>query len=168
MTFCIIGSPHAFARNSHEVGVQFAIAVFVVEDTDCIGAFFDVWKVADGVSAGDRGLGVSYRFISVFWEAVSRRVEVAHNLAPVVAQAADFHMDQIRWGRLRLGWQERQRVRVERLASNGVQGAADDWRDGCGSQRKEQKLCNGHKLPMSRPVKSFRSVSGGMERISLL
>jgi hypothetical protein len=65
---------------------------------------------------------------AVFWEAVSRRVEVTHNVPLVVTQPTDFYMDQVRWRRLGLGqggWPERQRICVRRLANSRGQGAAE-------------------------------------------
>lgn len=127
MALGIVGSTYAFTRNAHKVGVQFAVGILVVEDGDSISACLDIWKLTDCVFVGDRGLGVGHSFIAVFWEAFRGRVEVTHNLALVAAQSADFYMDQVPWGRLRLGqgWHERQRVCVERLACDGKQHAAD-------------------------------------------
>jgi hypothetical protein len=110
-----------------------------------IRACIDVWKLADGVSGGDRGLGMEQGFSAVFWEAVSGRV--AHTTCPL--QPSNFYIGQVRWRRLDLvqgARPERQLVCARRLAINRGQGAAAVWRNNRRNHPQEKKLVNSFKL----------------------
>jgi hypothetical protein len=99
-----------------------------------IRACFDVWKIAGGVPLEIGDLAWTRALSPFFWEAVTGRVAVTYNLPFFVVEPADFHMDQVRWGRSGLGqdaWPKRQLVCARRLANNRRQGTGDVWRGNC-------------------------------------
>ena len=55
VSFGVIGGSDSLFRYSQEVGVEFAVGIFVVEDRDGVGSGLDLSEVAHGVLAGGDG-----------------------------------------------------------------------------------------------------------------
>jgi len=94
MSFGVVGSSYTLARDSQEVGIQFAIRILIVKDRYRVPAWLYPGEFAESFTVGNRRSTTLYWFLTVFWEPVGGGIESAEDVPLVVMQTHNFDMDQ--------------------------------------------------------------------------
>jgi len=81
MASCAVRRSDTLAWNSHEVGIEFAVGILVVEDRHSISAWRDPRKFADCLQITYYGTDVRKGFVALLWKAIGGRIERAHDLS---------------------------------------------------------------------------------------
>src|SRR5499427_9282628 len=91
MASCAVRRAYAFARNPHELRVELAVGILIVEHRYGICPRRNGGEFADGLLLSNRGANARQGFLALFWKAVRRRVERAEDLTLVTVQSN--HLD---------------------------------------------------------------------------
>ena len=72
MTLCVVRCPYTLTGNVHELRVQFAVGIFVVEHRYAVSARRDPGEFADCRFLSNRRANVRKSFLALFREAFAR------------------------------------------------------------------------------------------------
>src|SRR5215469_455094 len=92
MASCAVRRAYAFARNPHELRVELAVGILIVEHRYGICPRRNGGEFADGLLLSNRGANSRQGF-PLFWKAVRRRVECAEDLPLVTVQSNDLDVN---------------------------------------------------------------------------
>src|SRR5215469_1965200 len=93
MASCAVRRACAFARNPHELRVELAVGILIMEHRYGICPRRNGGEFADGLLLSNRGANARQGFLALFWKAVRRRVECAEDLSFVTVQSNDFDVN---------------------------------------------------------------------------
>ncbi len=89
----IVRRSDAFFRDAKEVGVEFAVGIFVVVDRDGVGSGLHGSELADAMLAAGRGNDAGLSGIRVLGKALRRLVKRTPNLSLIAAQSVDLDLN---------------------------------------------------------------------------
>src|SRR6516165_1383 len=93
MASCAVRRAYAFARNPHELRVELAVGILIVEHRYGICPRRNGGEFAGSLLLSNRGANARQGFLALFWKAVRRRVECAEVLSFVTVQSNDFDVN---------------------------------------------------------------------------
>ena len=95
MSLSVVRRSDALARNPHEVGIEFAVGILVVEYRYSISARCDPRKFAGCLVMSNCGIDVRKSLLAVLWKTLGGRIECADHLALIITESFDLNMNYI-------------------------------------------------------------------------